>query len=85
MANVIIKGESIKTKKDAGKYFKDNDVDNNGILSDGWREREARCEDIDRKCDSCVYDVLKHNSVGKYYGFKWAPGQYEAIFGKKDD
>ena len=85
MANVIIKGESIKTKKDAGKYFKDNDVNDNGILSDGWREREAKCDDIDRKCDARVYDVLKHNSIGKYYGFHWKPGQYEAIFGKKNE
>ena len=85
MANIKIPGESIKTKKDAEKFFKDNDATDTGITSDGWLDREARCESIDRKCDSCVYDVLKNNSYGKYFGFKWKPGQWEAVFGKKDD
>jgi hypothetical protein len=79
MSNVIIKGESIKNKKDAEKYFKDHDAD---ITSDGWQEREAKCEAIDRKCDAKCYDVLKHNSYGKYYGFHWQEGQWERIFGK---
>ena len=79
MANVIIKGENVKTKKDAEKCLKDHDA---SFLREGWQERERKCEAIDRKCDAKCYDVLKSNSYGKYYGVRWPDGLWEKIFGK---
>jgi len=82
MSNVIIKGESIRTKRDAEKCLKDHDAT---FLREGWREHEARRDEMDKKCDAKVYDVLKSNSYGKYYGVSWKPGQWEKVFGKKDE
>ena len=81
MANVHIPGECIKCKKDAEKCLKDHDA---SFLRDGWREHEAKRDAKDKECDDKIYDYLKSNSYGKYYGFKYKPGQYEAIFGKQE-
>ena len=81
MSNIKIPGESIKTKKDAEKCLKDHDA---SFLKEGWLEHEERRDMMDKKCDEKVYDVLKSNSYGKYYGINYKPGQWEQIFGKAE-
>ena len=45
-------------------------------------EHEAKRDALDKKCDAKVYDVLKSNSYGKYFGIRWPDGLWEKIFGK---
>ena len=82
MANIHIPGDSIKTEKDAEKCLKDHDA---SFLRDGWLEHEEKRDEIDKKCDAKIYDVLKSNSYGKYYGFNWKEGQWERIFGGDEE
>jgi len=48
-------------------------------------EHEAKRDALDKKCDAKVYDVLKSNSYGKYFGIRWPDGLWEKIFGNGKD
>ena len=82
MANVHIHGEAIKTKEDATKLLKDA---NASFVQDGWVEHQQKMDDKDKKYEKEMYKILKDRVKDRQFSFNWAPGQYEAIFGKKDE
>ena len=61
--------------------MRDHDAD---VTSDGWEEHERKADELDKKVNDKIYDVLKSNAYGKYFGMNYKPGQWEAIFGKKN-
>lgn len=82
MANIKIQGEAIKTKKDAEKFLKDVD---SPIVDEGWVEHTHKLDDKEKMWNKRLYDRLKDRLANHQFGFNWKPGQYEAIFGKKDE
>ena len=81
MPNVIIPGESIKTKDDAKKFMKDH---NASFMQEGWVEHKQKLNDKDRKYRKEMHHILKDRVKDRRFSFSYAPGQWEAIFGKKD-
>jgi hypothetical protein len=79
MSNVIIPGESIKTKKDAGKFLKDIDSD---VVSDGWVEHEQKLDEKKRKTDAELYKIMKDRVEDRVFSIQWPDGLYEKIFPK---
>ena len=79
MSNIKIPGESIKTKKDAGKFLKDI---NNDIVDEGWVEHEHKMEDEKRNTNQELCKCIKDRVVLRF-SMPWAPGQWESIFGGK--
>jgi len=55
------------------------------VESDGWKEHEAKIESQDKKCDEAIYYAAKQRVYGKYFSFHWKPGEFERIFGGKQE
>lgn len=79
MANVHIKGECIKTRKDAEKCLKDADA---SFLREGWVEHTHKLDDQDKKYQKEMYKILKGHVKDRQFSMPWKEGQWEAVFGK---
>jgi hypothetical protein len=79
MSNIRIPGESIKTKKDAGKFLKDID---SGVVDEGWVEHQHKLDDHDRRTNQELYRVMQDHVADRVFSIQWPDGLYEKIFPK---